>query len=286
MGKPGDVTRAKWPAPHPVLPAYYADPAERPGFVRDIFDRTAAHYDAINRIFSFGLGDWHRRRGLRDAGLRPGMRVLDLAVGTGAMARQALAIQGADADVVGLDASPGMLAEARRLLGIPLVLGSMECLPIGDNSVDFVSIGYALRHVAGLATLFAEVRRVLAPGGILCLLEISMPRKALHRALAAFYLGRIVPAACRFTIGSADARTLMRYHWDTIRHCVPEEAILGAMADAGLVDARCKAEFGLFRCYTGYKAQRDRPRSQTLRGEVYLSFELANTQATASPPIK
>ena len=78
--------------PHPTLPDYYPDLAQRPAFVRGLFDRTARHYDYINRLLSFGSGGWYRRRALRRVGLRPGMTVLDVAIGTGLVARQALAI--------------------------------------------------------------------------------------------------------------------------------------------------------------------------------------------------
>ncbi len=73
--------------PHPVLPAYYGRLEERGAFVRALFNGNAGEYDRINRIFSLGSGGRYRRQALLAAGLRPGMRVLDVAVGTGLVAR-------------------------------------------------------------------------------------------------------------------------------------------------------------------------------------------------------
>jgi len=160
-------------------------PAVRPSdirsdraFVRGLFNDTAPYYDTVNRIFSLGSGGWYRRRCLLRAGLKSGQTVLDVAVGTGLIAEAALRIVGADGDVIGLDLSEAMLAEARRKLDIPLIQGTAEALPLADRSVDFVVMGYALRHIADLQVCFDEFRRVLRPGGTLLLLEVSSPARA------------------------------------------------------------------------------------------------------------
>lgn len=240
--------------PHPALPDYYPDLAQRPAFVRGLFDRTAGYYDRVNRLFSFGSGSWYRRRALLQAGLRPGMTVLDVAIGTGLVARQALAITGDPQSVVGLDVSAGMLAEVGRLLKIPLLQGLMEQLPVADARFDFVSMGYALRHVADLNATFREFHRVLQPGGTLLILEITRPAQPFKRALLKFYMGRLIPLLSRLTTGNRDMHTLMRYYWDTIEHCVPPETILDAIRTAGFAEAGCNVELGLFRAYFGRKA--------------------------------
>ena len=100
--------------PHPVLPDYYEEPREREEFVRSLFDASAADYERVNRIMSLGSGNWYRRRVLRMNGLKIGHAVLDIAVGTGLLAREARTITGTCGSVVGLDASFGMLTEAKR----------------------------------------------------------------------------------------------------------------------------------------------------------------------------
>ncbi|MBP0447113.1 class I SAM-dependent methyltransferase [Roseomonas sp. SSH11] len=238
-------------APHPVLAHRYAHAGEREGFVRALFDATAPHYDRIDRIFSLGTGPGYRRRALREAGLRPGMRVLDVAVGTGLVARQAVAITGDPALVTGLDPSEGMLAEARKTLpGVTLIQGRAEKIPLPDASVDFLSMGYALRHVADLGAAFAEYRRVLKPGGTVLLLEIGRPESRLAHVVERFYMGAVIPALCWIAAPRHRSGELMKYYWETIEACVPAEAILGALRKAGFTDPACTTELEVFRAYT------------------------------------
>ena len=239
--------------PHRPLTRHYAAPAERSGFVRDLFNGTAADYDRINAVFSLGTGGWYRRDALRRAGLAPGQRLLDVAVGTGLVAAEAARVLGDPAAVTGLDLSEGMLAEARRRLGggIRLVQARAEALPVADGSVDFVSMGYALRHVADLGVAFAEYRRVLRPGGRALLLEIGRPEGRAAQAVLKAYLGRVVPALCRWTVPRRRAGQLMDYYWDTIEACVPAEAILHHLRAAGFAEVRCDTALGVFKAYSG-----------------------------------
>lgn len=236
--------------PHPVLPAYYTSLEGRSAYVRGIFNRAAADYDGANAVFSLGSGRFYRRDALRRAGLRAGMSVLDVAVGTGLVAREAMHLAGGA--VVGLDLSENMLAQARRALGIPCIQGRAEALPVGDARVDFVSMGYALRHVPDLAVAFAEFRRVLKPGGTVLLLEISRPASRNAAALASVYLRRVVPMLYRLR-GRASVREMMTYYWDTIEACVPPEVILDALRAAGFNEVACHVSLGVFRAYTGRK---------------------------------
>ena len=184
---------------------------------------------------------------------QPAMTVLDVAIGTGLVARQALAITGDPQAVIGLDISAGMLAEVRRLLGISLIQGLMEQLPVADACCDLVSMGYALRHVADLNVTFREFHRALRPGGALLNLEITRPAHPVKRALLKFYLGRLVPLLGWLTTGQRDLQTLMHYYWDTIENCVPPETILEAIRAAGFAEVGCHIELDLFRAYFGRK---------------------------------
>lgn len=240
--------------PHPVLTDYYTDPSQRPGFVRALFDRTARHYDRINSVFSLGSGHWYRRHALARAGLQSGMGILDVATGTGLVAREAATIVGDQGTVVGLDLSAGMLDEAQRLLkNIVFVQGAVEQLPIADASFDFVSMGYALRHVADLGDTFREYHRVLKPSGSVLILEIGQPTSRLRRTLISVYLSRIVPLLSRWTTGVQETQTLMRYFWDTVEQCVSKEIILQALSDAGFANVACHEDFGIFRAYVARK---------------------------------
>ena len=252
-GAPAGARAESGAEPHRPLTQWYAAPAERVGFVRDLFNGTAADYDRINGVFSLGTGGWYRRQALRRAGLAPGQRMLDVAVGTGLVAAEAVRVLGDPRGVTGLDLSEGMLAEARRRLGpgVRLVQARAEALPVADASVDFLSMGYALRHVADLGVAFAEYRRVLRPDGRVLLLEIGRPEGRAAQAMLKTYLGRVVPTLCRWTAPRRRAGQLMDYYWDTIEACVPAETILGQLRAAGFADVRCDTALGVFKAYSG-----------------------------------
>ncbi len=240
--------------PHPIIPEFYAERAQRAPFVRDLFNRTAPHYDAINQIFSLGSGARYRRECLLRSGLRPGARLIDVAIGTGLLAQEAVAITGRRHDVIGVDLSEGMLAIARQKLGIALVQGTAEALPLADGIADFVTMGYALRHVSDLAVTFREFHRVLRDGGTALLLEIGRPRTWLSRTVASAYLGGVVPLLSRWTTGQTQAQALMQYYWATIENCVAPEVVLQSMRDSGFHDVRCTVGLDLFRSYVGRKS--------------------------------
>lgn len=241
-------------APHAPLPRHYADATQRDRYVQALFDRGAPSYDRINRIFSLGTGARYRRDALRRAGLEPGKRLLDVATGTGLVAREAVGILGNAADVIGLDLSAGMLREARAGQPNPLVQARAEALPLADGSVDLVSMGYALRHVPDLVLAFTEFRRVLRPGGRVLLLEIDQPSSPLALAALRFYLGRVVPGLSRWIgRGEKDSR-MMHYFWDTIDACVPPETIEAALARAGFTQIGCEVQLGIFRAYGALNA--------------------------------
>jgi demethylmenaquinone methyltransferase/2-methoxy-6-polyprenyl-1,4-benzoquinol methylase len=235
-------------APVPLAPAF-RDRDERARWVRALFDDTARHYDAACALLALGSGQVHRRRALRRAGFVPGMRVLDLATGTGLVAQAALDVGAAPRQVVGLDPSPGMLAVHRARRPVPLVRGVGEALPFAAGTFDLVTMGYALRHVADLRALFSECRRVLAPGGALLVLEIARPRSRVARALLRLYLGRVLPWLARLWTRDRRVGGLLRFYWETIEACVAPDVILAAMRDAGLTEAGCRVLGGVLRDY-------------------------------------
>jgi demethylmenaquinone methyltransferase/2-methoxy-6-polyprenyl-1,4-benzoquinol methylase len=243
----------KYNSPHPLLPDYYSAPDMKHGFVRDIFNQTAPDYDRMERLLAFGSGPWYRRRALARAGLRPGMRVLDVAMGTGLVAREAARLAGGLRHVIGLDPSIGMVTEARRTLPVAAILARGEQLPVRTASIDFLSMGYALRHVSDLDAALREYFRVLKPGGRVCLLEITRPRNRAALALLRFYMKGVVPLVTRWVASRRETARLMEYHWDTIAACVPPETILDGLARAGFQDVRRHTQLGIFSEYLGSK---------------------------------
>lgn len=240
-------------APHPPLREYYAQEAQRGGWVRQLFDRTAGDYDRIERIMALGTGSRYRRRALRRAGIQPGMRVLDIGAGTGLTARQAAHLVGATGYVIGVDPSRGMLESAKVPAGVELLIGSAEAIPAAAATADFLCMGYALRHISDLSAAFREFLRVLKPGGRICLLEITRPEGNVGRLLLKAYMHDVVPSLARVFGRNPDSPTLMRYYWDTIDACAAPGEILAAIRDAGFVEACRRVELGIFSEYCARK---------------------------------
>jgi demethylmenaquinone methyltransferase / 2-methoxy-6-polyprenyl-1,4-benzoquinol methylase len=252
--RPDDTGPAWHVPPHPTLREYYDGNESRQRFLNDLFDRTAYGYRAIDKAIGFGSGLRYRRTALRHAGLGPGMRVLDVACGPGLTTQCALGLVGPTGYVIGLDPSSGMLHEAQQGPCRNLIQGVGEHLPFPDASFDFLSMGYALRHVSDLRMAFREYRRVLRPGGIVLLLEISRPRSAALLTVLRFYIKTVMGVVLAAATGNQDMRTLMRYWWDTIENCVAPETIVTALGDVGFAECGLRERYsGLLRDYRAVK---------------------------------
>lgn len=234
--------------PHPTIAGHYRDDADRQQYVNGLFDRTASDYDRIERIVSFGSGPWYRREALRRAGVSGGCAVLDVGCGTGLLARESLRLIGPDGRLVGVDPSPGMMAQA-ALGETQLVEGVAEALPVEDRLFDFVTMGYALRHVGDLRQAFREFHRVLRPGGTVLLLEITRPRRRLATAALKAYMGSVVPLVARVASRGPETPAVWRYFWETVEACVPPQRVLDTLLDAGFTHVRREVTLGIFSEY-------------------------------------
>jgi demethylmenaquinone methyltransferase / 2-methoxy-6-polyprenyl-1,4-benzoquinol methylase len=240
-------------APHPPLRTYYDQERDRRAYVDGIFDRTAQDYDRLESVVGLGTGSWYRRHALRRAGLKPGMLVVDVGTGTGLVARAAAQIVGDPGRVIGVDPCAGMLAHAKVPAGVRLLAGSAERLPVSDCCADFLCMGYALRHISDLSVAFREFYRVIRPGGRLCVLEFTLPPGTVQRAVLKAWLSGVVPRIAALIGHSADAPTLMRYHWATIQACVPPDTILRGIGEAGFTELRRIVELAIFSAYCARK---------------------------------
>jgi demethylmenaquinone methyltransferase/2-methoxy-6-polyprenyl-1,4-benzoquinol methylase len=238
--------------PHPVLNDYYSRPDERQGFVADLFDGCARYYNRVGAMLDLGSGRWYRRDALRRAGLRKGMRLLDVAAGTGLMTRGGVDIVG-KSNVVGVDPSQGMLGEARKAVTAPLVRGRAEALPFRGDRFDMLSMGFALRHVPDLGIAFREYFRILKPGGRIILLETPRPETRFGRWFVKTHFQRVLPWMARITFRSEPAQLLMKFYWDTIDQCVPPETILDVLRKTGFVDVKLQRRYLMINEYTATK---------------------------------
>jgi len=246
---PSDTAESR-AVPHPVLKKYYERESDRRPFVNALFDNAAEHYDFVCGLGSLGSGRRYRRWVLQQSGLRAGMKFLDVATGTGMIAQGATRILGKPGAVVGLDPSVGMLREARKIVRVPLVQGTVEELPFPDGHFDFLCMGYALRHVADLGVAFRECLRVLKPGGRVLILEITLPRSSFRQRFFRIYFESVLPRITRLSTGSAKAELLMKYYWDTIDQCVPPDGVLSALRAAGFASEKRFVQGGVFSEYT------------------------------------
>jgi demethylmenaquinone methyltransferase/2-methoxy-6-polyprenyl-1,4-benzoquinol methylase len=240
-------------APHSPLNGYYGAESNRPAWVRGIFNRAAPDYERVESAMAFGTGSRYRHRALVGSGLRRGMRVVDVGVGTGLVAREAAAIVGDACLVTGVDPSPGMVANARVPEGVRLLLGSAERIPLPDMSADFLCMGYALRHLGDLTAAFNEFLRVLRPGGLLCVLEFTLPTGPISRALLKGYMRGVVPWLAGTLARHDEMPELMRYTWDTIEACVPPAVVVRGIETAGFCQVSRHVELGIFCEYRACK---------------------------------
>jgi demethylmenaquinone methyltransferase/2-methoxy-6-polyprenyl-1,4-benzoquinol methylase len=211
------------------------------------------HYDRSSQLLSIGSGRFYRRFVLTRAGLAAGMRVLDVASGTGLVARAAAGLVRDTAGIVALEPSSGMIAAGRKLTAVPFVRGVADALPFASEHFDLLTMGYALRHVSDVGSAFREFFRVLRPGGRVVVLEISQPVSRVGRRVAGWYLGRVLPRVTRLATRSDDAELMMRYYWETIASCVSPATIMTAMRGAGFDEVHRTVYFGMCSEYYGTK---------------------------------
>ena len=237
----------------PRMQPYFSNEDERRRMTQAMFDEAAPGYDKAEALTGLGSGAWYRREVLRRNGLAAGMRLLDVAAGTGLVTVAGVELVGKTGRVWALDPSPGMLAELQKKVSVETLLGYAEAIPLPDAEVDFVSMGYALRHVGDLDQAFAEYHRVLRPGGRVCVMEISRPRNRVLRGLLHWHISFVVPLLARVSGRHADVQRLWAYYGDTIEAALEPGPILAALRRAGFADVNCSVSLGIFREYTGTK---------------------------------
>ncbi len=156
--------------------------------VQSMFDAIAPRYDMINRLMTFRLDVKWRKQTVRDLALPAGSTVIDLACGTGDFCRD---LEAGGLHPLGFDLSMGMLANART--NAPLAQGDALSLPLEAGSVDGATCGFALRNFVDLPPFFAELARVVRPGGRIALLDVCEPPNPVLKAGYQVYFGKIVP---------------------------------------------------------------------------------------------
>jgi demethylmenaquinone methyltransferase/2-methoxy-6-polyprenyl-1,4-benzoquinol methylase len=231
------------------------DEAEKARRVRGVFDSVAQKYDLMNDVLSGGMHRVWKAYTVSVANVQPGDKVLDIAGGTGDLARAFARKVGAQGEVVLTDINESMLRVGRdRLLddgvSVPTVACDAERLPWADGRFDLVTVAFGLRNMTHKDKALAEMGRVLRPGGRLMVLEFSKAAPPLA-PLYDFYSFKVMPLLGKWVAGDADS---YRYLAESIR-MHPDQATLKAMMqDAGFghVDVHSLAA-GIVALHVGIK---------------------------------
>jgi demethylmenaquinone methyltransferase/2-methoxy-6-polyprenyl-1,4-benzoquinol methylase len=202
-----------------------------PDQVRAMFDRITPAYDRMNRVMSLGMdGSW-RALAVRASGVAPGDAALDVCCGTGDLAIELLDAVSTRGRVVGLDFSEAMLDAARRKSSqIEWVRGDALALPFGDGEFAAATIGFGMRNLADPLRGFAELARVVRPGGRVVCLELTDP-PAWAAPFARLWTDRAVPLLGRLIARETDA---YRYLPASVHRFPPADELAAVMGRAGL----------------------------------------------------
>jgi demethylmenaquinone methyltransferase/2-methoxy-6-polyprenyl-1,4-benzoquinol methylase len=208
--------------------------SEKATRVRGVFDSVASRYDVMNDLMSAGMHRWWKRYAVALAHVREGARVLDLAGGTGDIARLFARRVGPSGLVVLTDINGAMLAEGRNKLldaglALPVLQCNAEALPFAPRSFDAVSIGFGLRNVTRKDLALAEMRRVLRPGGVALVLEFSRVWAPLGPAYD-WYSFNVLPRIGRLVARDEGS---YRYLAESIRVHPDQDALKLMMEQAG-----------------------------------------------------
>lgn len=225
--------------------------------VREMFDSIAPAYDWMNRAMTFGVDKSWRRKAVAMVAATAPRHIIDIATGTGDLAI-ALARKIPQATVTGIDLSQGMvdigkqkIAEARLAGRVDLLTADCLAMPFDEASADAITVAYGVRNFEHLDRGYAEMFRVLKPGGLLCVVELSTPVNPLFKPFYKLYTKLIIPTLGRMV--SKDSRAYS-YLPESIAAVPQGDDMLRLIRDAGFTDtAFWRLTFGVCTIYTGHK---------------------------------
>lgn len=225
--------------------------------VRQMFDSIASAYDFMNRAMTLGIDIWWRRLAVKRLERLKPQRILDVATGTGDFAIQ-LSDSLHPQHITGIDLSQGMLDEACRKVksrglddAISFQQADCMALPMQDETFDAVTVAFGVRNFERLQQGYQEMARVLKPGGMLCVLELSTPTNRLIRWFYDLYTLHIIPWVGSLKSGDKSA---YRYLPQSIAAVPQGDDMLQLMRNAGLSDTKCRRlTLGVCTIYTAIK---------------------------------
>lgn len=245
------------PTPEQIKP--YDSVRPKTEQVEEMFDSIAPAYDFMNRAMTLGIDKLWRAKAVKMIRRRQPADILDVATGTGDLAIK-LAREIPGVRITGVDLSEQMLAIGRdkvRLAGLSdrISLSKADCLalPMADASFDAVTVAYGVRNFEHLAQGYREMARVLRPGGMLCVVELSVPQSRLVRPFYELYTRRIIPVIGRMVSSDRSAYT---YLPASIAAMPQGERMLAIMEEAGLVRPALRPlTLGVCTIYTAFRPE-------------------------------
>ena len=238
---------------------YREVPADRKaGLVREVFESVADRYDLMNDLMSLGAHRLWKDFAVRLSSVHAGDNVLDVASGSGDLARLLLKKTGPAGSVTMTDINSAMLNKGRERMvdagvtgNVRYVLSDAECLPFAPGSFDFICIGFGLRNVTRQGQALASMYSCLRPGGKLLVLEFSRPTTALMRAVYDAYSFAVIPGLGRLVAKDRDS---YRYLVESIRKQPPQAELKAMMEQAGFERVEySNLSGGVVAVHTGYK---------------------------------
>jgi demethylmenaquinone methyltransferase/2-methoxy-6-polyprenyl-1,4-benzoquinol methylase len=239
----------------PVVP-YASSTASKKEQVATMFDNISWRYDLLNRLLSFGIDIWWRKKAI--AQLKPNQPkfILDIATGTGDLAIEALSLK--PDKIIGVDISEGMLSFGRKKLEakalnekIELQLGDSEKLLFPDKYFDAVMVSFGVRNFQDLELGLSEIFRVLKPGGQLVVLEFSKPKSQIIKGLYGFYNRTFLPLVGNLLSKDSSAYT---YLPESVEAFPEGSDFLKILTSIGFKKGKAlPLTFGISSVYTGFK---------------------------------
>jgi demethylmenaquinone methyltransferase/2-methoxy-6-polyprenyl-1,4-benzoquinol methylase len=226
-----------------------ADLNKKPQEVAAMFDGVAKRYDIMNDLLSLGQTKRWRKIATAVIAPKPGMKILDLAAGTGASSRP---LADAGAEVFPMDFSQGMLdAGKKRHPDLHFTLGDALNIPFGENEFDLTTISFGLRNTNDVAKALREALRTTKVGGKLVVVEFSHPTNKIFRVIYMKYLMALLPKISRKLSSNPDAYI---YLAQSIQAWPTQEELAKKITDAGWSNATFKnLTFGIVAIHTATK---------------------------------